>query len=119
MSVKKKTGIILLTAAAMVFSGGCGKALVFDNEPQDTTGGNIISGIPLTESKVKPALSIPEQTGSHTTTATTKKKAETSPKENSSADEPSVDTSYDEPPVPDEEIPSVETVTSAATTKKM
>jgi len=55
MSVKKKTGIILLTAAAMVFSGGCGKALVFDNEPQDTTGGNIISGIPLTESKVKPA----------------------------------------------------------------
>ena len=56
---------------------------------------NIISGIPLTESKVKPALSIPEQTGSHTTaeaTATTKKKAETSPKENSSADEPSVDT---------------------------
>ena len=74
MSVKKKTGIILLTAAAMVISGGCGKALVFDNEPQDTTGGNIISGIPLTESKVKPALSIPEQTGSHTTTATTKKK---------------------------------------------
>ena len=52
MSVKKKTGIILLTAAAMVISGGCGKALVFDNEPQDTTGGNIISGIPLTESKV-------------------------------------------------------------------
>ena len=79
MSVKKKTGIILLTAAAMLISGGCGKALVFDNEPQDTTGGNIISGIPLTESKVKPALSIPEQTGSHTTaeaTATTKKKAE-------------------------------------------
>ena len=115
MSVKKKTGIILLTAAAMVISGGCGKALVFDNEPQDTTGGNIISGIPLTESKVKPALSIPEQTGSHTTAAaaaTTKKKAETSPKENSSADEPSVDTSYDEPPVPDEEIPPVETVTS-------
>lgn len=77
MSVKKKTGIILLTAAAMVISGGCGKALVFDNEPQDTTGGNIISGIPLTESKVKPALSIPEQTGSHTTaeaTATTKRK---------------------------------------------
>ena len=35
MSVKKKTGIILLTAAAMVISGGCGKALVFDNEPQD------------------------------------------------------------------------------------
>ena len=67
MSVKKKTGIILLTAAAMLISGGCGKALVFDNEPQDTTGGNIISGIPLTESKVKPALSIPEQTGSHTT----------------------------------------------------
>ena len=64
MSVKKKTGIILLTAAAMVISGGCGKALVFDNEPQNTTGGNIISGIPLTESKVKPALSIPEQTGS-------------------------------------------------------
>lgn len=118
MSVKKKTGIILLTAAAMVFSGGCGKALVFDNEPQDTTGGNIISGIPLTESKVKPALSIPEQTGSHTTTATTKKKTETLPKENSSSDEPSVDTSYDEPPVPDEEIPPVETVTSAATTKK-
>lgn len=121
MSVKKKTGIILLTAAAMVFSGGCGKALVFDNEPQDTTGGNIISGIPLTESKVKPALSIPEQTGSHTTataTATKKKKTETSPKEDSSADEPSVDTSYDEPPVPDEEIPPVETVTSAATTKK-
>lgn len=121
MSVKKKTGIILLTAAAMVISGGCGKALVFDNEPQDTTGGNIISGIPLTESKVKPALSIPEQTGLHTTaeaTATTKKKAETSPKENSSADEPSVDTSYDEPPVPDEEIPPVETVTSAATAKK-
>ena len=90
MSVKKKTGIILLTAAAMVISGGCGKALVFDNEPQDTTGGNIISGIPLTESKVKPALSIPEQTGSHTTaeaTATTKKKTETSPKENSSSDE--------------------------------
>ena len=85
MSVKKKTGIILLTAAAMVISGGCGKALVFDNEPQDTTGGNIISGIPLTESKVKPALSIPEQTGSHTTAAATKKKAETSPKENSSA----------------------------------
>lgn len=74
MSVKKKTGIILLTAAAMVISGGCGKALVFDNEPQDTNGGNIISGIPLTESKVKPALSIPEQTGSHTTTATTKRK---------------------------------------------
>lgn len=77
MSVKKKTGIILLTAAAMVISGGCGKALVFDNEPQDTTGGNIISGIPLTESKVKPALSIPEQTGSHTTavaTAATKRK---------------------------------------------
>ena len=49
MSVKKKTGIILLTAAAMVISGGCGKALVFDNEPQDTTGGNIISGIPLTD----------------------------------------------------------------------
>jgi hypothetical protein len=48
MSVKKKTGIILLTAAAMLISGGCGKALVFDNEPQDTTGGNIISGIPLT-----------------------------------------------------------------------
>lgn len=121
MSVKKKTGIILLTAAAMVISGGCGKALVFDNEPQDTTGGNIISGIPLTESKVKPALSIPEQTGLHTTaeaTATTKKKAETSPKENSSADEPSVDTSYDEPPVPDEEIPPVETVTSAATAKR-
>lgn len=118
MSVKKKTGIILLTAAAMLISGGCGKALVFDNEPQDTTGGNIISGIPLTESKVKPALSIPEQTGSHTTAATTKKKTETSPKENSSADEPSVDTSYDEPPVPDEEIPSVETVTSAATSKK-
>ena len=121
MSVKKKTGIILLTAAAMVISGGCGKALVFDNEPQDTTGGNIISGIPLTESKVKPALSIPEQTGSHTTaeaTATTKKKTETSPKENSSSDEPSVDTSYDEPPVPDEEIPPVETVTSAATSKK-
>ena len=118
MSVKKKTGIILLTAAAMVISGGCGKALVFDNEPQDTTGGNIISGIPLTESKVKPALSIPEQTGSHTTTAATKKKTETSPKENSSADEPSVDTSYDEPPVPDEEIPPVETVTSAATSKK-
>ena len=69
MSVKKKTGIILLTAAAMVISGGCGKALVFDNEPQNTTGGNIISGIPLTESKVKPALSIPEQTGSHTTAA--------------------------------------------------
>ena len=121
MSVKKKTGIILLTAAAMVISGGCGKALVFDNEPQDTTGGNIISGIPLTESKGKPALSIPEQTGSHTTvkaTATTKKKTETSLKENSSADEPSVDTSYDEPPVPDEEIPPVETVTSAATAKK-
>lgn len=118
MSVKKKTGIILLAAAAMVISGGCGKALVFDNEPQDITGGNIISGIPLTESKVKPALSIPEQTGSHTTTATTKKKTETSPKANSSADEPSVDTSYDEPPVPDEEIPPVETVTSAATTKK-
>ena len=121
MSVKKKTGIILLTAAAMVISGGCGKALVFDNEPQDTTGGNIISGIPLTESKVKPALSIPEQTGSHTTAeaaATTKKKAETSPKENSSADEPSVDTSYDEPFVPDEEIPPVETVTSAVTSKK-
>lgn len=121
MSVKKKTGIILLTAAAMVISGGCGKALVFDNEPQDTTGGNIISGIPLTESKVKPALSIPEQTGSHTTaeaTATTKKKTETLPKEDSSADEPSVDTSYDEPPVPDEEIPPVETVTSAVTTKK-
>ena len=117
MSVKKKTGIILLTAAAMLISGGCGKALVFDNEPQDTTGGNIISGIPLTESKVKPALSIPEQTGSHTTTATTKKKTETLPKENSSSDEPSVDTSYDEPPVPDEEIPSVETVTSAATKK--
>lgn len=74
MSVKKKTGIILLTAAAMVISGGCGKALVFDNEPQDTTGGNIISGIPLTESKVKPALSIPEQTGSHTTAAATKRK---------------------------------------------
>ncbi|MFR4023520.1 MAG: hypothetical protein ACLTZI_11440 [[Eubacterium] siraeum] len=73
----------------------------------------------MTESKVKPALSIPEQTGSHTTTATTKKKTETSPKENSSADEPSVDTSYDEPPVPDEKIPPVETVTSAATTKKM
>lgn len=118
MSVKKKTGIILLTAAAMVISGGCGKALVFDNEPQDTIGGNIISGIPLTESKVKPALSIPEQTGSHTTAEATKKKTETSPKENSSADEPSVDTSYDEPPVPDEEIPSVETVTSATTTKK-
>lgn len=118
MSVKKKTAIILLTAAAMLISGGCGKALVFDNEPQDTTGGNIISGIPLTESKIKPALSIPEQTCSHTTTATTKKKTETSPKENSSADEPSVDTSYDEPPVPDVEIPSVETVTSAATTKK-
>lgn len=121
MSVKKKTGIILLTAAAMVISGGCGKALVFDNEPQDTTGGNIISGIPLTESKVKPALSIPEQTGSHTTaeaTATTKKKAETSPKEDSSSDEPSADTSYDEPAVPDEEIPPVETVTSAVTTKK-
>ena len=118
MSVKKKTGIILLTAAAMVISGGCGKALVFDNEPQDTTGGNIISGIPLTESKVKPALSIPEQTGSHTTAAATKKKTETSPNEDSSADEPSVDTSYDEPPVPDEEIPSVETVTSAAMTKK-
>ena len=121
MSVKKKTGIILLTAAAMVISGGCGKALVFDNEPQDTIGGNIISGIPLTESKVKPALSIPEQTGSHTTsatTATTKKKTETSPKEDSSIDEPSVDTSYDEPPVPDEEIPPVETVTSDATSKK-
>lgn len=61
MSVKKKTGIILLTAAAMVISGGCGKALVFDNEPQDTTGGNIISGIPLTESKVSPHSAYPNR----------------------------------------------------------
>ena len=45
MSVKKNTGIILLTVATVVISGGCGKALVFDNEPQDTTGGNISSGI--------------------------------------------------------------------------
>ena len=44
MSVKKKTAIILLTAAAMLISGGCGKALVFDNEPQeaeDTNGKTI------------------------------------------------------------------------------
>lgn len=118
MSVKKKTWLILLTVSAMIVSGGCGKELVLDNTPQNTSGSNIISGVPLTETKVKPALSIPEQTGLHTTTTATEKKTETSPKEDSSVDEPIADSSYDVPSAPDTEAPSVETVTTTVTTKK-
>ena len=118
MSVKKKTWLILLTVSAMIVSGGCGKELVLDNTPQNTSGSNIISGVPLTETKVKPALSIPEQTGLHTTTTATEKKTETSPKEDSSVDEPIADSSYDELSAPDTEAPSVETVTTTVTTKK-
>lgn len=121
MSVKKKTWLILLTVSTMIVSGGCGKALVLDNTPQNTSGSNIISGVPLTETKVKPALSIPEQTGLHTsttTTTTTEKKTDTSPKEDSSVDEPNADSSYDVPSAPDTETPSVETVTTTVTTKK-
>ena len=122
MSVKKKVAFTAFAAAVLLIASGCGKALVLENEPSGTDrNDNIISGAPVSKTVIKPAEGIPEQTGSHTTvtaTATTKKKTETSPNEDSSAYEPSVDTSYDEPPVPDEEIPSVETVTSAATTKK-
>ena len=118
MSVKKKTWLIFLTVSAMIVSGGCGKELVLDNTPQNTSGSNIISGVPLTETKVKPALSIPEQTGLHTTTTATEKKTETSPKEDSSVDEPIADSSYDVPSAPDTEAPSVETVTTTVTTKK-
>ena len=119
---KKEVAFTAFAAAVLLIASGCGKALVLENEPSGTDrNDNIISGAPVSKTVIKPAEGIPEQTGSHTTataTATTKKKTETSPNEDSSAYEPSVDTSYDEPPVPDEEIPSVETVTSAATTKK-
>lgn len=110
MSVKKKTGLILLTVSAMIISGGCGKALVLDNTPQNTSDTDIISGVPLTETKIKPALSIPEQTGLHTTTTTTttttKKKAETTPREEPASDEPIADSSYDEPSAPNTDVPT-------------
>ena len=116
MSVKKFKMIISLVIAVAIVSSGCGRAPALDNE-QSGAGSNIISGVPVTENNIKPALSIPEQTGSYNTT-TTKKKADASPKEDTSSDAPIADSSYDEPSAPNTEPSSVEIVTKTTSTTK-
>lgn len=107
MSVKKKIAFTAITAAVSVLASGCGKALILENKPSDTEwNGNIISGVTIGKTDIKPAESIPEQTGSHQTTTTAAKTKDSSAKQTKpetaattvdSAESTFDGTSYDEP----------------------
>lgn len=121
MSVKKKTAILLLTAVAVTISSGCGRALVLDNEPSGADDGNIINGVPVTATKIKPALDIPEQTSTHqtATASSTKKKTDTTPQSDPSEDTPKSESSFiQSEDTPDTQAPYVETVSTTAITRK-
>ena len=129
MSVKKKVAFIAFAVAVSLIASGCGKALVLENEPSGTDrNDNIISGAPVSKTVIKPVESIPEQTGSHKTAATTAKTEvpATDEKPASSAEDFSDITDNDVPedtyqPASTDDTKSPETVatsTAAATTKK-
>ena len=119
MSVKKKITLTAIIAAVSVLASGCGKAMILEDKD------NIISGVAFSKTEIKPAESIPDQTGSHQTTVvtsttkaaasqqtkpetvhTTVSSSETSYKENS-YDEPSEETIY---AIPDSTKPPVSIV---------
>ena len=126
MSVKKKITLTAIIAAVSVLASGCGKAMILENKASDIEcNGNIISGAAFSKTEIKPAESIPDQTGSHQTTVvtsttkaaasqqtkpetvqTTASSSETSYKENS-YDEPSEETIYS---IPDSTKPPVSIV---------
>lgn len=126
MSVKKKITLTAIIAAVSVLASGCGKAMILENKASDIEcNDNIISGVAFSKTEIKPAESIPDQTGSHQTTVvtsttkaaasqqtkpetvqTTASSSETSYKENS-YDEPSEETIY---AIPDSTKPPVSIV---------
>ncbi len=76
MSVKKKIAFTAIAAAVSVMASGCGKALILENNPSESErNNNIMSGVTVSKTEIKPAESIPEQTGSHQTTTAAKTKA--------------------------------------------
>lgn len=72
MSVKKKITLTAIIAAVSVLASGCGKAMILENKASDIEcNENIISGVAFSKTEIKPAESIPDQTGSHQTTVVT------------------------------------------------
>ena len=130
MSVKKKITFTAIIAAVSVLASGCGKAMILENKASDIEcNENIISGVAFSKTEIKPAESIPDQTGSHQTTVvtsttkaaasqqtkpetaqTTASSSETSYKENS-YDKPSEETIY---AIPDSTKPPVSVVETKA-----
>ncbi len=131
MSVKKKIAFTAIAAAVSVMASGCGKALILENNPSESERNNIMSGVTVSKTEIKPAESIPEQTGTHETTATAAKtkavsaqqtkpetavttviRTETSYDE-TSYDEPAEETHYDRTdsaPEPDSTDPPVSVI---------
>lgn len=131
MSVKKKIAFTAIAAAVSVMASGCGKALILENNPSEIERNNIMSGVTVSKTEIKPAESIPEQTGTHETTATAAKtkavsaqqtkpetaattviRTETSYDE-TSYDEPAEETHYDRTdsaPEPDSTDPPVSVI---------
>ncbi|MBP3336119.1 MAG: family 10 glycosylhydrolase [Ruminiclostridium sp.] len=100
MSVKKKVAFTAFAVAVSLIASGCGKALVLENEPSGTDrNDNIISGAPVSRTVIKPAESIPEQTGSHKTDTTTQKT------EVSATDETPASSTEGFSDVPDDDVP--------------
>lgn len=119
MSVKTRIRLVCAAVSVIVTASGCGSVTVQQYSTPTDTGlnyynGELISGVPFSSDSIKPAESIPPETGTHTSYSTSEKPELSSKTETTVAQTEVSTTEYTDLSSVTEQTPSHTTTTQSS-----